>query len=428
MSICTSGVSQPKSGVDTLVAYNGTVLAGLIEEFLGTAALPLAALVGVLSFDTPSFCAADPPSLPSFTATDVANLVQESILGISFDLTSDAKFTQLLQHFAWYQLCECGSAPTPAPSAFTWPGGSSINSTGGSTSPSQCADRTFGFNMANPTFTYTTSGGDPRNAIDLVPLMFPNELHHSITDATYGYTFTALDVGTPPPVSSTFTLSNMAPALSPTVPTSISAIGYNASGAVVQSILNTVFYQGSGYSSPNPFTVPITSTVRYVVIVAEQSQTIANRAGTIEVAFKCASNNPFASPCCPPDPATNALLNQILTLVRLTQRQLAPFAYIASTAHTGLTGSGEIAVQGLLGAKVHPASIPNFAGVEAGDPDSLWLDSWIRWGNPDGWGQREFLTASPYVSLPNLAGQYTKLGYTLAPTLAVDITELTREP
>lgn len=143
----------------------------------------------------------------------------------------------------------------------------------------------------------------------------------------------------------------------------------------------------------------------------------------------CGANTPQqqVSQCCPVDPSTQAQLNSILQLVTLIQRQNAPFAYVAGTSHTALTGSGEISVQGLLGIKVTPSAIPNWAGITQGDPDTLWLDSWVNWGNLDGWIAREFLRSSPYLSMPQLAGQFTKVGYSLAPGLSVTITELKRE-
>jgi hypothetical protein len=142
----------------------------------------------------------------------------------------------------------------------------------------------------------------------------------------------------------------------------------------------------------------------------------------------CGTTPGVQQPCCPPDATTQATLNAILKIATLIQRQGDPFGYVSGTVHTGLSGNGAIALQGLLGVKVLPSAIPPPAGLEVGDPDSLWLDSWIRWGNADGWTQREFLTASPFVSLPALAGQYTRLGYTLGLGLLVDVTELVREP
>jgi hypothetical protein len=123
-----------------------------------------------------------------------------------------------------------------------------------------------------------------------------------------------------------------------------------------------------------------------------------------------------------------ALLQNIADLVKLIQRQQVPFAYVQGTDHPGLTGKGEISVQGLWGVKITPSNVPPGTGVDIGDPDTLWLDSWINWGNADGWSAREFLRSSPYISTPNFAGQYTKIGYSLEPQLTVDLRELVREP
>ena len=45
-----------------------------------------------------------------------------------------------------------------------------------------------------------------------------------------------------------------------------------------------------------------------------------------------------AQPCCPPDASTQGQIQYLINLVTLLQRQLAPFAYLLSTVHTGLTG------------------------------------------------------------------------------------------
>lgn len=132
------------------------------------------------------------------------------------------------------------------------------------------------------------------------------------------------------------------------------------------------------------------------------------------------------SACCPPDTATQSYLDSIFRLVSLIQRQAAPFSYVLGADHPGLTGNGVLNVSELLGMKLTPGTLPPDVGVAVGDPDTLWLDSWINWGNADGWTAREFLRSSPHLSLPAAAGQFTRLGYSLRPGLVVDATELVR--
>jgi len=121
-------------------------------------------------------------------------------------------------------------------------------------------------------------------------------------------------------------------------------------------------------------------------------------------------------------------LSEILELVTLIQRQAVPFAYIFSTAHSGLSGEGHVDVQGLLGVRVVLDAIGTGVGAESGDPDEIFEAGWITWGNDDGSTKREWITHSPFISMPAVAGQYTRVGYTLGQGVSATITEIVREP
>src|SRR5262249_30195977 len=107
-----------------------------------------------------------------------------------------------------------------------------------------------------------------------------------------------------------------------------------------------------------------------------------------QVAFSiellCQGQTPGVEQACCSDASQTALLQQIWKSVELIQRQNAPFAYIFSTPHSGLTGTGEFAVQGLLGVRVNVISSPPGAGSTLGHPDQIWHAGWINWGNVDG--------------------------------------------
>jgi hypothetical protein len=120
-------------------------------------------------------------------------------------------------------------------------------------------------------------------------------------------------------------------------------------------------------------------------------------------------------------------VQQILSLVTLFQRQAVPFAYIEGATHSSLTGTGSLTVQGLLGVKVQSHSIPSDAGRDPGTPENVWLDSWINWGNADGFTPRELISTDSHLSIPAAAGQFTTIGYTLRPGLTIDVVELKRE-
>jgi hypothetical protein len=148
----------------------------------------------------------------------------------------------------------------------------------------------------------------------------------------------------------------------------------------------------------------------------------------ITLEFFTSGTSPTDAAYCLTDPAVLALLQRILDLVTINQRQLAPFAYVHGNVHTGLSGDGEIAVQGLMGILVTLIDIPTFVGSEFGHPNVLFETGWVNWGNAEGWKPREFLSVSSMTSFPHAAGQYTRIGYSFSPGVTAVITELLREP
>ncbi len=132
--------------------------------------------------------------------------------------------------------------------------------------------------------------------------------------------------------------------------------------------------------------------------------------------------------CTSTDPFTQGTLNSILQLVTLIQRNTTPFAYIPGASHSGLTGSSVLTIPSCIGVLITLTTVPAWVGVEAGSPTTLFEAGWIAWGNTDGFTAREFISASPQLSLPNEAQQFTRLGYTIAPGVVATIQELYAEP
>jgi hypothetical protein len=120
-------------------------------------------------------------------------------------------------------------------------------------------------------------------------------------------------------------------------------------------------------------------------------------------------------------------LQQILGIVTLLQRQIAPFAYIASTVHAGLTGSGSFAIQGLLGVKLALTSIPAGIGNIAGTPQEFFDVGFVTFGSPDGYDHSVRIEHNPQITLPPRCSAFTTFGYSLPPGVVVDVTELIRE-
>src|SRR5260370_24976068 len=115
-------------------------------------------------------------------------------------------------------------------------------------------------------------------------------------------------------------------------------------------------------------------------------------------------------------------------MVTLIQRQQVPFAYVPGTVHPNLANTGELTVQGLLGVKLQPTIIPTTIGSEEGDPLEYFDMGWICWGTADGFDNRERLTHSPQLSLPNLASTFPPIGYSFPPRLRDTIPYLLPQP
>jgi hypothetical protein len=140
-------------------------------------------------------------------------------------------------------------------------------------------------------------------------------------------------------------------------------------------------------------------------------------------------NSPIASDCCPPDPLIGVMLGRIEQLLTLVQRQAVPFATIDGDLHANLTGEGELAVQGLIGARIGLVdTLDGSVGVVAGNPETLFGTGWIRWGDSAGWRPREFLDSEVTLSYPLNAGALTRIAWSLPPGCAIDLVELSREP
>lgn len=125
--------------------------------------------------------------------------------------------------------------------------------------------------------------------------------------------------------------------------------------------------------------------------------------------------------------AQSAQISRIDNITTLIQRQEVPFAYIDSTAHSGLSGDGELAVQGLIGVSVAFTTVPGNLGLESGTPQANLFLGRINFGTAEGWERREVLTANPQLILP-ISGAFTRVGYSLTPGVVATITELVREP
>jgi hypothetical protein len=396
MTICPGGLTQAKPGVAAFVNY-GSSAAGLLSLVPRLAALaPAAYVLSGVSIATSVLCGSEPPAMPTFNQTEINDILNNNFIDSRY-ATALGKLKDMNSNLAWYQLCECQSG-----GAVTLP-----------TPPVQ----------PTPPLVVPTNLS---NASVLCAGNFPGSFRHW-SAVGGGYINSNWNVQ-PLPAGAVQEHVKMA--------TQANGLGTQSttSGHVDR------FNAGGGHILVENFTIPLVGTFErwypvdpvYPQLVVSATPddgfgtgTDVNKQGEVY----CTSG-PATGPlnCCPPDPQVIGRLDNIQALVTLLQRQLAPFAYIAGTVHSGLSGAGVLSVQGLLGAKIHITTDPTTLGVEGPSPSILFDRGFITWGTADGYPQSERLERSTQLSLPARASAFTSLAYDLHPGVVVTITELVREP
>lgn len=395
-AVCGGGTSSSRLGFGASVALTVPAIGALLNNIPTVWAVPFAAYLGLINYDLNQFCSADPPAVPNITAADAAALL--TFLDPIGHTAALAKFQQLVGAYAWYQMCECDSVATPAPPAAPAPpaGLPQINPPQvGPPRPTGAPCVTAAFQGAHP----NTDG----NSTGVVPL-------------PAGVTYGSVDFG--------------------------SDVDRTTSGSFQGGI---AWLNGAGGTLGTLFGAVNTTSKTTHQEGAPPAGTVAYRfsygavGGVAPVDFHwdfayslfcgttpTAPGGPVPLPC-PPDDFTLGLLSQILELVTLIQRQKVPFAYVPGVRHNGLTGNGQFAVSGIIGASVIITTLPNYLGNLAGDPPELFDVGFVTLGTVDGWHRSVRIEHSPTLVLP-IEGSETLLGYSLSPGVVVDIQLLRREP
>jgi hypothetical protein len=420
MPICAPGTSQQKPGVGPIIAIGASTIAAMLNNIPTIWAVPLAGFLGFITYDLSTMCSEDPPALPTITSDDALALLNP-YEPLPYIAALD-KFRQLVQVYAWYEFCECVGATTPAPP--TPPSAPS----GWPTFDPPSIPRPIN------TYCWDSSATFYRN--ELPSFTDPNTGHplYEVTSRllpTIGGSFVEVTGGParpsylipPDTVAYTVDITSNADVYGGYQPL-FNVKPRDIAGNIVGGTSEDAGPLGTTWTRRH--VLPSTAQQIYISYHGELGSTNANL--TFRIRFECASGATIEQPCCPPDATLEGILQTILANVTLIQRQSVPFAYIRSTVHTGLSGDGHITVQGLIGCLVQLTTTPANVGVELADPLVYWEAGWINWGNADGSSPRQRITASPQLSLPGAAGQYTRIGYSLPVGVVATITELVREP
>ena len=395
MAFCPSGQHpQKKAGFSDHVIVGTSALGATLNNVPVLAAVPFAALVASIGLDLASLCTADPPAQPTMLLADWVALAGPP--GLAEFTGAQAKFTQWCQYFLWFQFCECSGGTTAGVTVPSIPSGipqinPAIPGYPSSAAPCLTADSGTGFH-------FTSAGGSTMISQAFGALTPTSMLvtaitsHHTGTGATINVT---VDQGYG----------------SPEVP----------------GTQTTMLCPTAGTTT---LVVPIDTTAGYYTITGHG--VAGSGDSNVQVLTQVFCNGQPAlgpvQPCCPPDPLTQGMLDQILQLVTLIQRQAAPFAYIASTVHSGLTGAGSLAIADLIGVRVAITTDSARLGEEGTSPAELFDRGWITFATSDGALHSSRLEHAAQLVLPCQAGIYTTLYYDLNSLITVSITELVREP
>lgn len=416
-SICAPGTSQPIPGKATSFYLTGGALALLAQALeLGWLAEVIAYVSGI-NFVLTDICNTDPPPDPGLTAADVACL-------FSFNPLCDTgavitKVTQLIEHLAWYQWCECVGTTTPsAPAAPGAPTGlvgvnpPSIIASGPAVTCSDLKALSLG---PSPATGFITTN-DPLPGIN-----------QSVTGA-FGI-FKATPVNKP--TFAQLKITDHADGANSTA-NSYQWSAYDSSGGFISTFIQ--MNVGASPGVPQTFTSSLTavpaSTAYWRITVSPFGSGTPTNHFDIEAILECPTQSGGANTlgCCPPPADISSLVSDVKTLVTTIQRYLLPFAYINGATHSGLSGSGSFAVSRLLGVKIHLSTIPSSVGVETATPNRLFDAGWISCMDGNGVILETRVTAIDQVWIPRLFPEALTFGYSFAPGVNANVTELEAEP
>jgi hypothetical protein len=390
---CTGGTSAPKPGTEAVVRYTAGLLGAIFAAYDLVWLIPVIPFVGLADLPLASFCATDTPAMPTFTQAEI-NAFN------SFNITSPdwlpglAKLKDAALNLIWTDACECTTGTVIPVAAPTQPAGSATPIYV-PTAIGKCGTdsrQVIGLNQAagsKSTFGLLPAG------LNITTAVFRVTLTNNTAGGAYALDYSYQDADT------TVHNFNILPSVTPPVLSSINTVNF-PKPIRPQSL--TLRINGPG--NPTDHTDALIAIDAYCNGVVPTLQ----------------------QPCCPPDPSANARLDAILNMVTLLQRQLAPFAYIEGSVHAGLSGSGTIAIQGLLGVKVDVTTLPGSLGESGVLPVELFDVGYVTFGTSAGYQSSNRIEHDPQIIVPPRGSIYTTLAYDLHPGVAATITELGREP
>lgn len=404
-AICVGGgTSSPRSGQADLVIFGAGSIASILNNRGRFWASVVAPILGVMTFNLPTFCATDPPAMPVISALEFAEMLAAS--GV---LASDAtrkKFDDMVRNAVWHVLCQCDAGAAPVPPALPNPVGLPDTS------------RLYdGTGVSLPCYTTFNNVGNSQTSGVYSVLSNPDQ-NGNITS-----------VNLPPGQVYIRTRASLTPdGASHTASWQVHFRFFGAGNANAGSLTGPS-HPPDGNIYIDDFPLPPGGSIGLWAEVFGSAAAAFTDNVFLQLELFCgAPPGALAVPCCPADQFQVAMMQQILDYVTLLQRQLAPFAHVLGAAHAGLTGQGTIGVNGLLGVKLELTTIPAHYGVEVGSPDYHFDLGWLSVLTPDGFIDERRVSAQVTSWMPRLMSDATVVGYSLNPGVVGTLTEMRREP
>ncbi len=420
--LCGGGASHSRASSPAVTYLIGAAAVAVTVETLGLSAVwaDLIAYAAGQTFTTSTFCATDPPSMPVFGASDVADIFTSNPIASP---TGWGKLRDLVAIGAWLTFCECatGSTLTP-PAAPTYP------PTGAVLTPPSVPGLTAGACWDQATSWTTPNLSGVPGYTDLTAHIAPVSGTPISVQAQTGWFINAYPI----PVGA----NNIQLTLNPS--------GSNWSLFFMYLWTNsTTRTDGNLYIWP-PTTPKSTPTTAHIVALPANSNYWSFHAASgfpnqvtaetyaAELSFFCADTAPGlpAVDCCPPDPILMGQLQHILNLVEGLYAALpTPLSsYAESTVHAGLSNGGTITLgASTIAVKVTITTDNPGLRTGVGVPTFLFDRGYIVPIAVEGpiRGQVRLVYNPQLYELPPLADQ---IGYQLGVGIVASLTELVRGP
>lgn len=421
--LCGGAASGPKPGVAETIIFTAGALASLLNNKGGAWAMVAAPLLGVLTYQAEALCEADPPADPNLTSEDYLALLK--LTDWPAVQTALAKLGDLAKIAIWYEMCECKTITTPAfpPGLLLPPAGATVQPVGPA-APCYTATR-----------LYDIQHGSNRDSskffVDLFPPIAPSQL------IAYPDRWDGSARFIPRPANwkkariSAYTLSPGHPSQLVhgfLLPWEMKNDAFGPFGSFNHFLEVARRDDMDDWSDTNVGPIwSLDPTFPYMSLQAFKDPTDAGLELMVQVTLEawCEDTGTLPSPC-GADPAVLALLQQILQLLTVVQRNGVPFAYAPHSEHAGLTGNGEVTVSETIAATITLTTLPVGYGMAEGHPDVVFDAGYIAFGNAEGFGPPQRIRTSPmFVRVPT---DTTRIGYSLGPGIVATIKRHAAEP